>query len=87
MPRTMGNPSEFDAGKLQLPPHWIDTKEIRTQYCKFLAEVKRLDNQVGDIMQLLKETGQEKNTILKLILPFERVGGIRFSLMASVWIR
>ncbi|MCS3799433.1 sulfatase [Niastella sp. OAS944] len=63
MPWTMGDPSEFNADKLQLPPHWVDTKEIRTQYCKFLAEVRRLDNQVGDIMQLLKETGQEKNTI------------------------
>lgn len=63
MPWTMGDPAEFNAGQLQLPPHWIDTKETRTQYCKFLAEVRRLDNQVGDIMQLLKETGQEKNTI------------------------
>jgi N-sulfoglucosamine sulfohydrolase len=63
MPWTMGDPSEFNADQLQLPPHWVDTKEIRTQYCKFLAEVRRLDNQVGDIMQLLKETGQEKNTI------------------------
>lgn len=63
MPWTMGDPSEFNADKLQLPPHWVDTKEIRTQYCKFLAEVRRLDNQVGDVMQLLKETGQEKNTI------------------------
>lgn len=63
MPWTMGDPSEFNADQLQLPPHWVDTKETRTQYCKFLAEVRRLDNQVGDIMQLLKETGQEKNTI------------------------
>jgi arylsulfatase A-like enzyme len=63
MPWTMGDPSEFNADQLQLPPHWVDTKDIRTQYCKFLAEVRRLDNQVGNIMQLLKETGQEKNTI------------------------
>lgn len=63
MPWTMGDPAEFNAGQLQLPPHWVDTKETRTQYCKFLAEVRRLDNQVGDIMQLLKETGQENNTV------------------------
>ncbi|MBO9204333.1 MULTISPECIES: sulfatase family protein [Niastella] len=63
MPWTMGDPSEFKADQLQLPPHWVDTKDTRTQFCKFLAEVRRLDNQVGEIMQLLKETGQEKNTI------------------------
>ncbi|OQP58869.1 sulfatase family protein [Niastella populi] len=63
MPWTMGDPSEFRADQLQLPAHWVDTKETRTQYCKFLAEVRRLDNQVGDVMQLLKETGHEKNTI------------------------
>ncbi len=63
-PWTMGDPSEFDADKLLLPPHWVDTKEVRQEFAKYLAEVRRLDNQVGDVMKLLKETGQEKNTIL-----------------------
>ncbi|MBA3675079.1 MAG: sulfatase, partial [Chitinophagaceae bacterium] len=63
-PWTMGDPSEFDADKLLLPPHWVDTKEVRQEFTKYLAEVRRLDNQVGDVMKLLKETGQEKNTIL-----------------------
>jgi arylsulfatase A-like enzyme len=63
MPWTMGDPSEFNPDRLQLPPHWVDTKKTREQYCKYLAEVRRLDNQVGDIMQLLKETGQDRNTI------------------------
>ncbi|MFC6100494.1 sulfatase family protein [Olivibacter domesticus] len=63
-PWTMGNPSEFDPAKLKLPAHWVDTKLIREQFCKYLAEVRRLDNQVGDIMKLLKETGTEENTIV-----------------------
>jgi arylsulfatase A-like enzyme len=62
-PWTMGDPTEFDPDKLVLPPHWVDTKDVRIEYCKYLAEVRRLDNQVGDVMNLLKETGQEKNTI------------------------
>src|SRR5690606_34521882 len=33
-------------------------------FCKYLAEVRRLDNQVGDIMQMLEKTGQHKNTIV-----------------------
>ncbi len=63
-PWTMGDPSEFNTDKLVLPPHWVDTKEVRQEFAKYLAEVRRLDNQVGDVMKLLKETGQDKNTIL-----------------------
>jgi arylsulfatase A-like enzyme len=63
-PWTVGDPSEFDSAKLQLPPSWVDTKVSREDYCKYLAEVRRLDNQVGDITKLLKETGKDKNTIV-----------------------
>ncbi|MEJ7767126.1 MAG: sulfatase [Chitinophagaceae bacterium] len=63
-PWTMGDPSEFNADKLVLPPHWVDTKEVRQEFTKYLAEVRRLDNQVGDVINLLKETGQDKNTIV-----------------------
>lgn len=63
-PWTVGDPSEFDAAKLKLPPHWVDTKITREQFTRYLAEVRRLDNQVGDVVNLLKETGQDKNTII-----------------------
>jgi N-sulfoglucosamine sulfohydrolase len=62
-PWTVGDPSEFDPEKLVLPPHMVDTKDVRALYCKYLAEVRRLDDQVGDVRKLLKETGQEENTI------------------------
>lgn len=63
-PWTVGNPDEFDADELKLPPHWVDTERTRESFRHYLAEVRRLDNQVGDIMNLLKETGQDKNTIV-----------------------
>ncbi len=63
-PWTMGDPSEFTASKLVIPPHWVDTKDVREEFTKYLAEVRRLDNQVGDVMKLLKETGQDKNTVV-----------------------
>lgn len=63
MPWTMGDPSEFDADKLVLPAHWVDTKDTRKQFIKYLAEIRRLDNQVGELRQLLRETKQEDNTI------------------------
>ncbi|MGV3638960.1 MAG: sulfatase [Adhaeribacter sp.] len=63
-PWTVGNPAEFDPDKLKLPPTWVDTKEARSEFCKYLAEVRRLDDQVGDMMKLLRETGQDKNTVV-----------------------
>lgn len=63
-PWTVGDPKEFDPAKLVLPPSWVDTKRSRELYCLYLAEVRRLDNQVGDIMKMLKETGQDKNTMV-----------------------
>ncbi|GAB3020190.1 sulfatase [Niabella terrae] len=63
-PWTNGDPSEFQADQLRLPPHWVDTRQVRQLFCNYLAEVRRLDNQVGAIMDLLKETGQDKETIL-----------------------
>ncbi|GAB4042915.1 sulfatase family protein [Spirosoma litoris] len=63
-PWTVGDTTEFDADKLILPKNWVDTKVTRRQFVKYLAEVRRLDNQVGDITRLLKETGQDKNTIV-----------------------
>lgn len=63
-PWTVGDTTEFNADKLILPANWIDTPITRRQFVKYLAEVRRLDNQVGDITKLLKETGQDKNTIV-----------------------
>ncbi len=63
-PWTMGDPSEFKADKLVLPLHWVDTKEVREEFTHYLAEVRRLDNQVGDVIKTLKETGQDKNTVV-----------------------
>ncbi|KIA92381.1 heparan N-sulfatase [Pedobacter kyungheensis] len=63
MPWDQGDPTEFDAEKLILPPNLVDTKETRAQFRKYLAEVRRLDNQVGDLMQLIKKNKQEENTI------------------------
>lgn len=63
-PWTTGDPSEFNPASLKLPAHWVDTDLTRAQFCKYLAEVRRLDNQVGDILNLLKETGQDKHTIV-----------------------
>lgn len=63
-PWTVGDPSEFNPAELILPAHWVDTEQSRTEFRKYLAEVRRLDNQVGDILAMLEKTGQDKNTIV-----------------------
>lgn len=63
-PWTVGDTTEFEASKLKLPANWVDTPVTRRQFVKYLAEVRRLDNQVGDVVGLLKETGQDENTIV-----------------------
>lgn len=63
-PWTVGDTTEFDAGRLKLPADWVDTPVTRRQFVKYLAEVRRLDDQVGAIQKLLKQTGQDQNTIL-----------------------
>ncbi|MBZ4191949.1 sulfatase [Niabella sp. 3A5MI-3] len=63
-PWTVGDPDAFDPKQLKLPAHWVDTDLTRKQFCKYLAEVRRLDDEVGDVLNLLKETGEDKNTIV-----------------------
>ena len=63
-PWTVGDPGEFNADSLVLPPNYVDTPETREDYTKYLAEVRKLDNQVGDVMQMLKDEGQYDNTIV-----------------------
>lgn len=63
-PWTVGDTSEFDKAKLILPEHWVDTDLTRRQFVKYLAEVRRLDNQVGDVLKLLEEHKQLDNTVV-----------------------
>ena len=62
-PWTVGDPSHFDPKRLKLPPYFVDTPETRRDFVRYLAEIEVLDQQVGDILAALKETGQADNTI------------------------
>ncbi|MBN2162055.1 MAG: sulfatase [Pontiellaceae bacterium] len=63
-PWTDGDPSQFNASELTLPAALADTPEIRSNLTQYLAEVAKLDEQVGDIMRLLKENGLDENTVV-----------------------
>jgi hypothetical protein len=58
-----GDPSVFDASKLILQNHWIDTPKTREDFRLYLAKIAALDQQVGDVLQVLKESQLEDKTL------------------------
>jgi len=55
-PYLVGDASQFDASKLILQPHWVDTPKLRDEFRHYLAEIAALDRQVSDLLALLEET-------------------------------
>lgn len=53
--------------KIQLPPFFADTPEIRYDWAAYLDTVEYMDNEVGLIMEDIKKKGLEKNTIVIFI--------------------
>lgn len=64
IPWTVGDPSHFDPEKIELPPYLADTKDTRLQFTRYLAEIEVLDQQVGDLLKMIEETGKKDNTIV-----------------------
>lgn len=63
-PFTQGDPSKLDPEKVQLPPYFVDTKETRNEFVKYLAEVNYMDWEFGTCLELLKKYGYSDNTIV-----------------------
>ncbi len=63
-PWDKGDPDMYNPKSITLPPYYIDTKEIREVFCKYLAEINYLDQQVGKTMNLLNKYGLSENTLL-----------------------
>lgn len=64
MPWTSGDPSEFDPEKIVLPANCADTKETRELFCNYLAEIRQLDDEVGDVLKSLEDAGKLDNTLV-----------------------
>ncbi|VGO13660.1 Choline-sulfatase [Pontiella desulfatans] len=63
-PYTAGDPSQYDASTLELPENICDTPAMRGMLRKYYAEIGALDDQVGAIMETLKENNLAENTII-----------------------
>jgi arylsulfatase A-like enzyme len=66
----------FDPKTVKVPTYLPDTPEIRSDLLDYLFEVKRFDDTVGQILDLLERTGRAENTIVIVTsdngLPFPR---------------
>ena len=58
-----GDTTQYNPDELILPANWIDTKETRHYYQKYLAETTYLDGEVGTVIDLLKKHKLYDNTI------------------------
>tara|TARA_R110002049_G_scaffold76250_4_gene196099 strand:- start:20679 stop:22079 length:1401 start_codon:yes stop_codon:yes gene_type:complete len=63
-PWNKGDPTQYNPEKITLPPHYVDTKETREAYCRYLAEINYLDGQVGQALKLLDKYGFADNTLV-----------------------
>ena len=64
VPWSAGDASQYDPGKLTIPPYWVDTPEMRKSLTRYYAEITELDREVGECMKILRETKQEDNTAM-----------------------
>ena len=64
VPWSAGDASQYDPGKLTIPPYWVDTPEMRESLTRYYAEITDLDREVGECMKILRETKQEDNTAM-----------------------
>lgn len=63
-PWTWGNPEEFDKDKIILPPNCVDNSQTRELFCRYLAEIRALDNEVGSVLEVLEDTKLMDNTLI-----------------------
>jgi len=64
VPWVMGDPSQYPAEEIQLPPNIADTPRTRQDFGRYLAEITYMDSQVGQLLQILELSGQANDTLV-----------------------
>lgn len=64
VPWVMGDPSQYPANKIALPPNLADTRRTREDFGRYLAEITYMDAQVGDILATLEQAGHSSDTLV-----------------------
>jgi len=61
-PWDKGDATQFDPDKVSLPPFYVDTKKICSEFCKYLAEVNYMDNEFGKLLAKIDKYRQREKT-------------------------
>ncbi|WP_026063247.1 sulfatase family protein [Pedobacter arcticus] len=62
-----GEKAGIDLSKITVPKYLPDTKDVRIDIADYYAAIQTFDDEVGIIMQQLKETGELDNTIVIVV--------------------
>ena len=62
-PWDKGDPEQYDAAKLIVPPYLADTPATRQALVRYYAEITYLDRQVGDCMKIVDDSPGREDTI------------------------
>lgn len=93
VPWDAGNASEFSSSKVKLPPNCVDTEKTRRDFCNYLAEIRLFDNEVGMVMNALKDAGADENTMVILLseqgpqMPFGKWTCYRYGQSSAMIVR
>ena len=63
-PWNRGDASVYPPEKLTVPPYLVDTKRLREGLSKYYAEISYMDQQVGEVVDILREMKQAENTVI-----------------------
>ncbi|MEZ6065442.1 MAG: sulfatase [Planctomycetaceae bacterium] len=66
-PWTRGPKQRYQPAELAVPPYLHDNPTTREQLAAYYAEITKLDNQVGVLLELLEETGQVDDTLVMFV--------------------
>ena len=66
-PWNKGDATRYPAADVKLPPYLADTPEVRDAFSRYLAEVTYYDDQVGQLLSLLKKHDREKDTLVVVV--------------------
>lgn len=64
IPNNRGVQYAYDPEELVLPPYLVDTEETRHALARYYAEVSYLDEQVGTVLDHLRESGEASETVV-----------------------
>jgi arylsulfatase A-like enzyme len=62
--KNAGKTAGIDVSKIKVPGFLPDTPEIREDLSDYFSEIEHFDKEIGDLLEILKQSGRLKNTII-----------------------